>query len=321
MTKYIDKDEYIDSINRKFRFRGEKVEIKHLQTFLTAAKTLNFTQTAKILDYAQSSITAQIKSLEEELGTSLFERLGKRIYLTKAGIALTQYAEKIIRLDEEMRHAVTGDNELHAFLTIGAQESQCTYRLPKILKAFKVLHPQVELIFKPVHTSEIAKSLLQTDHIDLAFITDTRKILSTIHTETLLKEDLVLVASPTHHLNTTEMLTLEEIAQETILLTEKGCSYRTQFENKLQQDGIYPRHVIEFVSIEAIKQCVMAALGISLLPRMVVEKELTSGALIELPIPLNLNPIYTEIAWHKDKNIPSYLNDFIEIVREEYINL
>ncbi|MFJ7663965.1 LysR family transcriptional regulator [Lysinibacillus sp. NPDC097162] len=294
------------------------MEIKHLQTFLTAAKTLNFTQTAKILDYAQSSITAQIKSLEDELGTTLFERLGKRIYLTKAGIELTQYAEKIIQLDEEMRYAVTGDSELNAFLTIGAQESQCTYRLPRILKAFKQLHPQVELIFKPVHASEIAKNLLQTDHLDLAFITDTRKIMSTLYTETLLEEDLVLVVSPTHHLNHTEKLTLEEIAQETILLTEKGCSYRTQFENKLQQEGIFPRHVIEFVSIEAIKQCVIAELGISLLPKMVVEKELISGTLIELPIALNLNPIYTEIAWHKDKNIPPYLNDFIQIVRQEY---
>ncbi|MEK5331895.1 LysR family transcriptional regulator [Lysinibacillus sp. FSL W8-0992] len=294
------------------------MEIKHLQTFLTAAKTLNFTQTAKILDYAQSSITAQIKSLEDELGTTLFERLGKRIYLTKAGIELTQYAEKIIQLDEEMRYAVTGDSELNAFFTIGAQESQCTYRLPRILKAFKLLHPQVELIFKPVHASEIAKNLLQTDHLDLAFITDTRKIMSTLYTETLLEEDLVLVVSPTHHLNHTEKLTLEEIAQETILLTEKGCSYRTQFENKLQQEGIFPRHVIEFVSIEAIKQCVIAELGISLLPKMVVEKELISGTLIELPIALNLNPIYTEIAWHKDKNIPPYLNDFIQIVRQEY---
>lgn len=294
------------------------MEIKYLQTFLTAARTLNFTQTAKILDYAQSSITAQIKSVEDELGTSLFERLGKRIYLTKAGIELTHYAEKIIRIDGEMRHAVTGDMELNAFLTIGAQESQCTYRLPSILMEFKLLHPQVELIFKPVHTSEIAKNLLQTDNLDLAFITDTRKAMSTIHTETLLEEELVLVVSPTHHLNKTEKLTLEELAQETILLTEKGCSYRTQFENMLHQEGIYPRQVIEFVSIEAIKQCVIAALGISLLPRMVVEKELINGSLIELHIPLELNQIYTEIAWHKDKNIPSYLDDFIRIVRKEY---
>lgn len=294
------------------------METKHLNTFLTAAKTLNFTQTAKILDYAQSSITAQIKSLEEELGTPLFERLGKRIFLTESGIQLKTYAEKMIKLDKEMRHAVIGENELKPVLTIGAQESQCTYRLPVILKKFKHLHPQVELVFKPVHTSEIAKNLLQTDILDLAFITDTRKVLPTIHTETLLEEDLVLVASHTHHLHRKEKLALKEIAQETILLTEKGCSYRTQLESKFQLEGIYPDHVIEFVSIEAIKQCVIAGLGISLLPRMVVEKELKSGSLFKLPIPLELNPIYTEMAWHKDKGIPSYLDDFIQIAHMQY---
>ena len=294
------------------------MEIKQLQTFLTAASTLNFTQTAKILDYAQSSITAQIKSLEEELGTILFERLGKRIYLTQAGIELTHYAKKMIRLDEEMRYAVTGDNHFHAVLMIGAQESQCTYRLPSILREFKRLHPKVELIFKPVHTREVAKNLLQTDHLDIAFITDTQKEMSAIHTEMLLEEDLVLVVSPTHHLNKRATLSLEEIAQETLLLTEKGCSYRTQFENTLHLEGVYPKQLIEFVSIEAIKQCVIATLGISLLPRMVVEKELNNGSLIEIPMPLQLNKIYTELAWHKDKNIPAFLEDFIQIARNEY---
>ncbi|THE09389.1 LysR family transcriptional regulator [Bacillus timonensis] len=244
-------------------------------------------------------------SFTEELGTPLFERLGKRIFLTESGMKLKNYAEKMIKLDKEMRHAVTGENKLKPILTIGAQESQCTYRLPVILQKFKQLHPQVELVFKPVHTSEIAKNLLQTDILDLAFITDTRKVLPTIHTETLLEEDLVLVASHTHHLHRKEKLTLKAIAQETILLTEKGCSYRTQFESKFQLEGIYPDHVIEFVSIEAIKQCVIAGLGISLLPRMVVEKELNSGSLFKLPIPLALNPIFTEMAWHKDKYIPS----------------
>ena len=297
------------------------LETKHLYTFLTAAKTLNFTQTAKMLDYAQSSITAQVKSLEVELGTPLFERLGKRIFLTEAGLQLKHYAEKMIKLDKEMRDAVTGEKELKPILTIGAQESQCTYRLPVILQEFKRLHPQVELIFKPVHTSEIAKNLLQTDTLDLAFITDTRKIVSTIHTETLLEEELVLVASPTHPLHRKEKLTLEEIAKETILLTEKGCSYRTQFESKFQQEGIYPDHVIEFVSIEAIKQCAIAGLGIALLPRMVVEKEIYSESLLQLPISLVLNQIYTEIAWHKDKHIPSYLEGFIQIVRRHYKEL
>ncbi|QED46100.1 LysR family transcriptional regulator [Cytobacillus dafuensis] len=294
------------------------MEIKHLHTFLTATKTLNFTQTAKILDYAQSSITAQIKSLEEELGMPLFERLGKRIYLTEAGNQLKQYAQKMLDLDQEMRQVLAGQNESNVVLTIGAQESQCSYRLPVILQSFKQRHPQVRLIFKPVHTKDIAKDLLQSGTLDLAFITDTFKEMPTLHKEMLIEEDLVFIASPWHHLAKKNPVTAEEIGQETILLTEKGCSYRTQFEHRIQFEGVHPEHIIEFASIEAIKQCVMAGLGISLLPKMAVEKELDRGSIIEIPTSIDLESVFTEIAWHKDKYIPSYLEDFIQISRDQY---
>ncbi|KAB2328910.1 LysR family transcriptional regulator [Bacillus mesophilum] len=294
------------------------MDTKHLQTFLTAARTLNFTQTAKILDYAQSSITAQIKSLEEELDTTLFERLGKRIYLTEAGIQLYQYAEKMIKLGEEMRFAVSLENESNIVLTIGAQESQCTYRLPGVLQRFKQLHPHVKLIFKPVHTSEIAKNLLETGSLDMAIVTDAPKKLPSIHKETLLQETLVIIASPAHKLSNHPALSLEDISKETILLNETGCSYRALIEKKMHDEGIYPKHLIEFVSIETIKQCVIAGLGVSFLPKMAVEKELKNGQLLQLPIPLGLSPLYTEIALHKDKVIPAYLEDFIDIVRKKY---
>ncbi|WP_303981817.1 LysR family transcriptional regulator [Niallia circulans] len=294
------------------------MDIKHLHTFLTAAKTLNFTQTAQILDYAQSSITAQIKSLEKELGAPLFERLGKRIYLTKAGIQLEQYAKKMVELDETIKKVLSPQEEMNVTLTIGAQESQCTYRLPNILQLFKSRYPKVEIIFRPVHTIEVAKDLLQSDSLDLAFITDTHKETPMLHKEELIKEDLVFVVAPLHHLTNNKVLSMQDIAQETMLLTEKGCSYRTQFEFQCQLDGIYPKQIIEFASIEAIKQCVISGLGITLLPKMTVEKELDHGLLTELATTITMEHVFTSLAWHKNKNISYYLEDFIEITREQY---
>ena len=129
-----------------------QMDIKQLQTFLTASETLSFTQTAQLLDYAQSSITAQIKSLEEELGVVLFERLGKRITLSEEGKRLQQYAKKMLDLNTEMKKAVLNE-QAQAVLKIGAQESQCVYRLPLILQQFQKFHPHVKIIFKPVHTT------------------------------------------------------------------------------------------------------------------------------------------------------------------------
>ncbi|MGE7946871.1 LysR family transcriptional regulator [Lysinibacillus sp. NPDC093688] len=293
------------------------MDIKQLQTFLTASETLSFTQTAQLLDYAQSSITAQIKSLEEELGVVLFERLGKRISLTEGGQQLQQYAQKMLDLNVEMKKAVL-DEQTQAVLKIGAQESQCVYRLPSVLQQFQKSHPQVKIIFKPVHTTEIAKDLLQSGNLDIAFITDAYKETPMLHRERLIQEQLVFVSAPTDSNEERAVFSLQQLSNETMLLTESGCSYRNQLEVQLQKEGALPIQMIEFASIEAIKQCVMAGLGITFLPKMVVEKELKNQRLQELTTSTNLADIFTDIAWHKNKHISPYLADFIEIAMKMY---
>ncbi|MEQ6356493.1 LysR family transcriptional regulator [Lysinibacillus sp. M3] len=293
------------------------MDIKQLQTFLTASETLSFTQTAQLLDYAQSSITAQIKSLEEELGVVLFERLGKRITLTEEGQRLQQYAQKMLDLNVEMKKAVLNE-QTQAVLKIGAQESQCVYRLPSVLQQFQKSHPQVKIIFKPVHTTEIAKDLLQSGNLDIAFITDAYKETPMLHRERLIQEQLVFVSAPTDSNEERAVFSLLQLSNETMLLTESGCSYRNQLEVQLQQEAALPIQMIEFASIEAIKQCVMAGLGITFLPKMVVEEELKNKRLQELVTSTKLANIFTDIAWHKDKHISPYLADFIEIAMKMY---
>ncbi|QGG51978.1 LysR family transcriptional regulator [Lysinibacillus pakistanensis] len=294
------------------------MDLKQLQTFLTAAETLSFTQTAQLLDYAQSSITAQIKSLEEELGVILFERLGKRVTLTDEGKRLQQYAQKMLELNSEMKKAVSNE-QAQVVLKIGAQESQCVYRLPSILQQYQKAYPQIKIIFKPVHTTEIAKDLLQSGNLDVAFISDAYKETPMLYRERLIQEQIIFVSAPTSIKSHT--LSAQQLSAETMLLTENGCSYRNQLEAQLQQEGLLPLQMIEFASIEAIKQCVIAGLGITFLPKMVVEKELEDGQFIELQSPFNIKPIYTDIAWHKDKHIQPYLSDFIEIARNWYRTL
>lgn len=138
-----------------------------------------------------------------------------------------------------------------------------------------------------------------------------------LHRERLTQEQLVFVSAPSAILQQGP-LSVQQCSNETLLLTENGCSYRNQLEMHLQQEGIYPAQMIEFASIEAIKQCVMAGLGLTFLPRMVVAKELANERLKEVPSTLKLAAIYTDIAWHKDKHIPPYLADFIDIAIDRY---
>ncbi len=291
------------------------MEIKQLITFKHAAENLNFTQTAKILNFAQSSVTAQIKSLEEEIGKPLFERLGKRLILTEAGHQFKSYAEKMINLSQEAIAAAKGEEELSGTLTIGAQESQCTYRLPLILKEFKTAFPKVKLVFKPAHSDEMARKQLMEGLLDIAFIMDESKPDGSLKVERLIKEELKLVASPNQSKSD---FSIDDLKHETLLLTEAGCSYRNMFEESLNLLGIYSLDKIEFASIEAIKQCVVAGLGVALLPEMVVKKDIEEGRMKELPWKSSVPPLYTQIAWHKDKWITPPLAEFISLTRKMF---
>ncbi|MGP4108865.1 LysR family transcriptional regulator [Virgibacillus sp. L01] len=291
------------------------METKQLITFKTAAETLNFTHTAKILNFAQSSVTAQIKALEKELDTPLFERLGKRLYLTESGRQFKIYADKMLVLTKEARMVTSGLEEPLGTLVIGAQESQCTYRLPPILKDFKDQFPNVKLIFKPAHSDEMAKEKLLEGNLDVAFIMDTLKPGDALTIESLTQDRMKLVAAPGHALLNKSEVFPKDLEQETLLLTETGCSYRTYLENTLREAEIYPTNKFEFVSIEAIKQCVIAGLGIAILPEMAVEKDIKEGFMKEIKWKQPASPFFTQIAWHKDKLMTIPLQSFIELTR------
>lgn len=294
------------------------MENKQLITFMVAAETLNFTKTAKMLNFAQSSVTAQIKSLEAELGTPLFERLGKRLILTEAGRKFLLYAEKMIKLNEEAKMAIAQDGELSGTLIIGAQESQCTYRLPGILKKFKDRYPNVKLMFKPAHSDDLAREQLMNGMLDVAFIMDISKPEEALTIKPLIQEDIKLVAAPSHPLASKSEIYLKDIEQETLLLTETGCSYRTLLENSCHSAKVYPINKFEFGSIEAIKQCVIAGIGIAALPTMVVEQDIKLGRIVELKWENNIPPIFTHIAWHKDKWMSPPLAGFIELTQQHF---
>ncbi|MDF2684166.1 MAG: LysR family transcriptional regulator, partial [Brevibacillus sp.] len=195
------------------------MEIKQLLTFKLAAENLNFTQTAKMLNFAQSSVTAQIKTLEEELGTRLFERLGKRLVLTDEGRKFKMYADKMVALAEEAASAVNGSEEQGGTIVIGAQESQCTYRLPPILSKFKSQFPHVKLIFQPANSDQQTKERLLNGLLDIAFIMDVPQPGNAVTVEPLVKERMIMVCSSDHKLLRLQEVLPSDLEQETLLLT------------------------------------------------------------------------------------------------------
>src|SRR5450432_2457426 len=139
--------------------RGWQMEVRQLHIFCVLAEELNFTRTAERVHTVQSNVTAQVKALEAELGSPLFDRLAKRVVLTEAGRRFRPYAEKALAAIDKGQCAVKFDAEPAGPLRIGAPESVLTYRLPEVLKAFRNRYPKVELSFRPYADEKPFESL------------------------------------------------------------------------------------------------------------------------------------------------------------------
>lgn len=291
------------------------MDIRQLVTFRMLARTLSFTRTATALNYVQSTVTAQIQALEAEMDVQLFDRLGKRVALTDAGQRLLDYAERILALAEEARQAVARHDEPAGTLTISAPESLCIYRLPAILSQFRAAYPQVRLLFRPISFADMRRHVSE-NQLDMAFVLDEPLRSTELAVEPLIEEPVLLIAPPDHPLAVRSSVLAAHLEGEAVVLTEAGCTYRTLFERALSAAGVYPTDLLEFSSVEAIKQCVMAGMGIGVLPAFVVSRELEQGRVVALNWDSGAAKIVTQMVWHRDKWLSPALCAFLQLARE-----
>jgi DNA-binding transcriptional LysR family regulator len=291
------------------------MELRQLATFRMVAETLSFSRTAQALNYVQSSVTAQIQALEEELGVRLFDRLGKRVALTDAGARLVPYAEKMLSLCEEARCAVVGGDVPSGMLTITAPESICTYCLPEVLSQFRKRYPQVKLMFRPNSFMDIRRAASEGE-VDVGFMIDERQYSNALTIEVLAPVPLYLLVSPDHPLATCARIQPCDLEGEQFLLTEAGCAYRNALERALNQAGVRISTNLSFEGIEAIKQCAIAAMGIAFLPGLTVSCELESGKLVRLNWEGQEFTALIQMLWHKDKWLSPALQGFLEVARD-----
>jgi DNA-binding transcriptional LysR family regulator len=290
------------------------LDLRELKTFRTVAAEKNFTRAANLLHYAQSSVTAQIQSLEEELGLPLFDRMGRRVELTLAGRQLLAYADKLVQLAEEAKRAVQNDGQTAGTLTVAAPETLLAYRLPELLKQFQARYPAVHLLLTANENCAIGPegTIIDPD-IDVAFTLDIPLRGSHLISECLRPEPVFLAVSPQHPLAGKKKVRSETIAREQMLLTDRACSYRALFERTLIADGVPMRASLNFLSVEAIKQCALASMGIAVLPEVVIAHELKQGALVAVDWPRKPLIVHTQMFRHKDKWMSPVMKAFWDL--------
>jgi DNA-binding transcriptional LysR family regulator len=291
------------------------MEIRQLRTFQTVAALLSFHRAAEQLHYAQSSISAQIQSLETELGVRLFDRLGRRILLTEAGERLLQYSEKILDLAEETRAEVSGTKDPQGSLTIRIPETFGVCRLPPVVKLFKSRFPKVRLSFTTCAHEGLAKDL-RKGITDLAFLMTESIQAADLEMEALGFESIRIVARTDHPLAKKPIVRTEDLKGETILLSRVDCSYRRTFQHILDQKKVRSGTILEFSSVAVIKQCVMNGVGITILPEVSIAQDIAQGRLATLAWEEEKLEVALLMIWYKDRWLSPTLSSFMDIVRE-----
>ncbi len=281
------------------------MEIRHLKSFKTIVDLGGFGRAAVHLGYAQSSITAHIQAIEKTLGSPLFNKLGKKLVLTETGENFLPHATEILRIYELSTEDQNENDIPTGNLTIGAPESLTVYQLLPIIKEYNQLYPEVDISLKAAN-GDVLCNYLRSGDIDVAILLENP---SNNHSDliinTLSYEPMTLIQPPI----------IRDNDKNTILFTQQGCSYRSTFEDYLTQNNIPKKSVLEFSSIEAIKQLVINGMGMSLLPKFAVKSEVNAGQLNATH--LEDRTITTLLAYHKNKWVSPALKVFISLLNEQ----
>ena len=290
------------------------MDLYKLKTFKTVALFLNFNQAAKSLNCAQSTVSAQIKSLEDEIGELLFRRIKKRVALTAAGEKMLGYADKLLSIEEEAIADLSGKREPRGTLSLMVPEAVASSYLPNLLGDFMDDCPAVNFDISNCSESCLENDL-QTGSVDLAFVFSDTIHSSTLNSEKILSTRLLMAAAPEHPLAGKKTIDTSDLQSQTIFLLKAGCGYGLRFRQMLNTNIIKPASVLELTSVEAIKKCTGRGLGLAILPEPNIRKEIRGKRLVELN--------WTEAAgttllmvWHKDKKVSKILGRFMDLARQ-----
>lgn len=263
---------------------------RRLQVFYTVARLLSFTRAAETLHMTQPAVTFQVRQLEDHFNTRLFDRTHNRVALTEAGRKTYEYAERIFEFYAEMEDAVkeiTGD--VSGALTLGASTTIAEYMLPGLLRDFKQGYPDVNLRLK-VSNSEGIVSMVENSMIDLGVV-EAPVTNKNLLVEVCQVDQLVVVIPPSHLIAEKESITMEDLLHYPFICREEGSGTREVIMEYITQMGLDRNELnvcMELGSPESIKGAVEAGMGISILSRTTLNKELALGILtcVELDPPL-----------------------------------
>ena len=290
--------------------------IIQLTTFLKIAGTKNFTTAAEQLGYAQSTVTMQIKQLEDELGCPLFERLGKKIVLTPEGEKLVGYAEKVVQLEREILTEVPSPDEPSGVLNIGVSESLCYSKIPDLLMRYKKECPKVEIRIKFI-MHDTFPDMLRRGSLDVVYTLNPDMDLPDLSKVSSKRESLGFYVSPDHPLAGKSSIREKDLEGIPLLLSDHDCSFRQMLLEDLADKRIPATIALETSSKAILKQFAMKGLGVAFMPDMAAEEEEKDKRLKRLKWKGEDFAVYSQVFVHKDKHLTKAMEAFLEYIYKQ----
>ncbi len=282
------------------------MDITSLEIFKAVAIEQSITKAAEKLNYVQSNVSARIQRLEQELGVPLFYRYHKKISLTPAGRELLPYANKLLYDFEEAIEAVKLSPTPRGTLHIGSIESTASTRLPSIFAAYHKTFSQVELSMYMAPTVDQVDAILNYK-VDGALV-DGPILHPDIIEYPVLEESLVLITSYSQ-----EEFHVESILHEPLLSSFAHCIYLGRWQRWLESKGFAPMKVMEYGSLEGVLKCVENGLGVTVLPKSMVESRM-QGRFSCHPLPEPYRIVPTVFIRRSDSYMTSALSHFMEFI-------
>ncbi len=259
---------------------------RRLQVFHTVARLLSFTKAAEALHMTQPAVTFQVRQLEEYFNTRLFDRTHNRITLTEVGERVYEYAQKIFdqyTLMENTVKEMTG--EINGVLMIGASTTIAEYMLPVLLGDFKQKYPDVHIRLRVSNTDEIV-SMVENNVIDLGVV-EAQVGNKSLAVELCRLDKLVAIVPPKHPLAKRSKVTVRELAAYPYISREEGSGTREVITEYFNQAGLSfddLNIVMELGSPESVKGAVASGMGVSILSRAAIQRDLQLGLLKEVAL-------------------------------------
>ncbi|RXT06555.1 LysR family transcriptional regulator [Ammoniphilus sp. CFH 90114] len=258
------------------------MNFEQLEAFIYVAETRSFSKAGDILFLSQPSVSSRVKSLEDQMGCSLFNRSSQGISLTIAGETFLPYAQKLLQYQQEGMLSVDNvKNHYKGELSFSSVLIAANYIIPDIIHQFHYLYPQIKTTIHTGHSKDILNMVLERQ-VPLGIARSiSHPLIESMH---LIDDEMILVVYPQHHYSSRDTISIEEVATEPLILFNRGSLDWTLIHSAFKRLAIKPNVIMEVDSIEVAKKVVSKKTGIAILPKFAVEEELKSNELREVVI-------------------------------------